>query len=352
MSIIYLFGCSNIETNIDHSNTIAFDNITYIEKFPKKVYLTEGEDINLDIVGVKEIYTIDSMLVVRTQEKNGAWSFYSINNHRLLGSFINIGKANNEFIFAPLLGTQSYYVDKNSDHICILHKFANSTLKFNISQSLRDNKLAIEVMSKISRPNVFSYQYINDSTYYMRHLSNDERYQNREFVVSGESYIPDHIKLLNKSKVGERCDFNIISSISQYNHHNNILIEAPISLNTLNLYNVNGTFSKTICLGKELMSISKCESRPIEKMLYTFEKVRHYDTFFSVLYLGITRLEYEERQTRPLSESTIYVFDYKGEPLCEICVGYDIESYCFSQNGQHIYILNKAEEIYRYNIKF
>lgn len=180
------------------------------------------------------------------------------------------------------------------------------------------------------------------------HASSQERY----LLVNGKRKVVPSMETLNKAKIPVKGDgylFNILSSFVAYDANRDLVVEASIMLNTINVYSLGGTFEKTICLGKSLDNISDMCHAGLLGLKETFVRLRLYDDFFVVMYSGGKQIRMDDSN---LPAPRIYIFDWECNPLAELKLPerasvFDIDL----QNGE-LYTLDRSEEIIRkYDIK-
>ena len=90
-------------------------------------------------------------------------------------------------------------------------------------------------------------------------------------------------------------------------------MEAPTLLNHINLYAPDGSFARTICVGKRLDKTKEIQAREYGERIRTYMHLLAYPDFFGALYFGATEKEFES-ETGKISP-VIQLFDWDGEPL-------------------------------------
>ncbi len=127
------------------------------------------------------------------------------------------------------------------------------------------------------------------------------------------------------------------------------MVEIPIGLNYINIYSLDGSFGRTICIGKELFNIGKIQDLNRVKRVYTFSDIRLFDDFFGVVHVDEERINYfGERKKTP----RILFFDWDGNPLAELVSDHHITSFDIDFTRGELYTLDLySDEFYKYDIK-
>ena len=108
----------------------------------------------------------------------------------------------------------------------------------------------------------------------------------------------------------------------------------------------DGSFGKTVNLGRRLSDIDKLQELEAADRPYTFATARLYDDFFSVLYLGETDGSYQMGRTQM---PHIYCFDYEGNPLVDILLDEQITGFDFDFDNGQLYIFDQiTDRMWRY----
>jgi hypothetical protein len=136
---------------------------------------------------------------------------------------------------------------------------------------------------------------------------------------------------------------------TKYNDKNGRIVEAPIGLNYINIYSLDGSFAKTICMDKELNNITNIQNTEETDRIYTFANLRVYDDFFGVVYINEDELTY---QTGRKKLPSILLFDWDGNPFVELKLDHHIQSFDIDLLTGELYTLDRDfEEFYKYDIK-
>lgn len=122
-----------------------------------------------------------------------------------------------------------------------------------------------------------------------------------------------------------------------------MILEAPICLNTLNIYNVDGSIKQSVCYGKQRWSIQDVLRKSRNDRCYTFENPRIYDDYCAVLWLGDTRHSYFNGKR---NKASILVFSLDGEGLAKFDFDFMITNFEIDTHGHHLYVRDEEGNIY------
>jgi len=150
------------------------------------------------------------------------------------------------------------------------------------------------------------------------------------FSKGKEHGVSESINQLNEFHLEKDQREAILSSFMRYNQKNNRIIQVPLFLNYFNIFNIDGSFCKTVCLGNQIMEIdSEIKSLPNN----FFYDVRTYEKFFVVMceidgqrslrffsYDGkpLYNLEYNASATRfdiDMQNNILYLLDYENDTV-------------------------------------
>lgn len=163
---------------------------------------------------------------------------------------------------------------------------------------------------------------------YERSLQND----------SGSKEIPQNLSLLNKAAIQTEQDgvlVNVLSVLYGYNRWCGRMVEASLYLNTIHIYDLDGAFAKTICLGRRLTNYLSVEKR-FKALGYseeTFLILKMYKDFFAVL---------------QGDGKSVCLFDMNGEFLQVFHLPYKATTFDFDVFTGLLYTLNSEKEEIRF----
>jgi len=330
---------------------MILDKVEYVKDFPIEMNLTDAQETGFDILGLLSFQITDSVMFVSRNAREGFWQFYSMNDRHLIGEMLNIGQGPNEFIF-PLYDPNSItFVEDGSKLYSIFHDMVHKYVyRLDITSTLQTKELDMQVISKDFGNNVFVLQAIDEKTFLCREMTGGNTRQERYLMSDGEKIVPVVLEKLNRAAVLEKTDdgisFNVISAAIR--KHGDIIIEAPIYLNYLNLYTLDGSISMTVCIDDRLSSISYLTTEGFFDRKQTFTWLRAFDDFFGVIYTNLTM---KEEELGSVQTSQVMLFDYNGRPLALLNVDKPLSLFDIDFKEGALYAFcRKTDEFVKYDI--
>ena len=328
---------------------MTLDEIQYVNTFPQTFVLDDEIEVDPDIIGIKDFYIYDSLLVFATTDKEGYWSFVSLPDYHFLGKFLTGGQGPYEFFNFPYVGESKFFKEKGDLFAAIYHFERGKLYKMNISESIKNNQLNIYTINGSLPPTFFNFVIMDSITFLCREISNNETQQIRYMLTNGEKTTPTHFEKLNLAKIREGKDFNILSTITKHNSNKNLIVEMPVGLNYINMYSPDGSFSKTICVGNQLDHIGEIQYKRNWERIYTFGDLRLFPDFWGVVYINEEYKTYlSERDRHP----DILLFDWDGKPLAKLVLNEFITSFDIDFINGYLYTLDAKTDVFcKYDIR-
>lgn len=344
--ISLLTGCHF--SNSDTTGCQRLDEVRYIKEFPQSFSLTNDESVGLEVIGMKDLCIYDSLLIITTGDKKGMWSFFSLSNYDLLGKFLSRGKGPSEFIQSPYVSHQFLFKEKDQLYAVIQDFQIGKIYKMNIDESLKTQNLQMSLITESIPSFLFNFVYIDSVTYYCVEVADKQCSQIRYMLRDGEKMIPETFEKLNRIKLERGENMNILSTSTKRNAEGDKIVEMPIGLNQINLYAIDGSFAKTICVGDRLDNIADVENTNRWSRKYTYGHLRTYPGFFAALYINEEEKIYQMGRVKL---PVIQCFDWNGEPIAELKLNRQITSFDIDFVKGYLYTLDSlTDEFYKYDI--
>ncbi|ATA75891.1 MULTISPECIES: BF3164 family lipoprotein [Capnocytophaga] len=352
--IIYLYLCFfsliSCKEETLSNEYMSFDEVQYVENFPKSRSLIKEKMVDFGVLGVNRFRIVDSLLFLSTNDSDALWKLVSLPKQKVLGAFLKKGQGPNDFPMAPNLCTQTWISNQNNEWIAHIYDFNRGKLcKLNISQVLA-NKTEELIISELDLPqSLFNVQMLDETHFFCKTLNNEATSQERFMFRQNNKRIPPPLAKLNEAHVRRGEDTNILSTLVKYDHEKDILVEMPLGLNYINMYSLqNDTIAKTICLGKEMNSITSIQNTFRWNRMYTFCDVRSFKNFFGVMFINEKEKNY---QTNRENLPTIFLFDWEGNPLIELKLDHLATSFDIDFTNNKLYTLDSlSDEMFVYDI--
>lgn len=344
--IVLLFVIDGCRRNT--ASVMVFDDIEYVRSFPETLSLPEGDEVRIDKIGIQDLRLYDTLMLVSSKDADGFVSVFGLTGLKELGKMFYRGNGPGELLSPPFFSMMQI-VHRDSLDVALLNDGRGHLLGWDIRESCDDPDI---VIFKDSIPmDAFYSLYINDSTFLCRVINGDERGQTRFLDVGGEKKTTPPMETLNKASIpgpGEGYFFNIMSSLSGYNYQNGVVVEASLMLNTINMYTLDGSFEKTVCIGKKVDNIDDVYRSGFRGMKDTFICLRMYEDFFAVMYSGGRMFGLGPSGT---ARPKIYLFDWSGSPISEIVLPARAHCFDFDMKNNMLYALDREDEtVYAYNM--
>ena len=332
------------------SDYMCFDYIKYIDKCPQSIRLKFGKKIDLGMIGCRDLFIYDSLMIISTSNSNGFWSFFSLPNLEHKGDFLLKGNGPNEFVTPPWVGQASFRLENGQTNIYISDNQKGRLLRMHMDKTFDLNELSITNKCDTLPPLLFNFVYIDSTTYLCRTIAATQAKQERFLLKDGHRERPECLEYLNRAHVTPNSgNYNILSAIIKYSQHNNMVVEMPVGLNYLNMYTLDGSVTRTLCIGRELYNIDELQNMDHWERPYTFANLKLYDTFWGVLYIGETNKSF---QTKRKNNPKIYLFDWQGQPKIELQLPHYATTFDIDVRNGILYTIDHVtENVYCYEIK-
>jgi len=335
---------------------MTFDEVVFIctSDFPKSYTLTEGTAIGLDVIDVIGIRGIhihnDSLLFLSTIHRDSLWVVVQLPSYDILGSFLTIGQGPYEFLHTPWVSSNTRIFEVDDEIFANIYDFGRARMmQVNISKTLKADRLYMSVLESSFPRGIFSIIDLGHNKFFYRQVNNDATAQLRFIRYNDSISTPPVLESLNRAKIDPREDINILSVMTKMNPHNNRFIEMPVSLNYFNIYDLDGSFAKTICIGNRLDNIGRIQSQRFRDRRQTFKDIRVFEDFFGIVLIDETT---KTMQTVRRSLPSILLFDWEGNPLAKLQLPRFITSFDIDFRNGSLYTFDyHTDEFYRYNIR-
>lgn len=319
------------------------DDIISLENFDRDVLLKQ-KDGNRIVSHHGSSFRIFGDTLIETLKKDGWLWHVSINHDSISFAMLRQGNGHNEFGSAPNVGYATFFTE-NGTLMCRARDFKRGNI-YRYKIAADEDSMNMTKVGELP-PNLFNAVCISDSVAICQILESSVR-QPRKICKSGEFQDIDLFKTLNDASIREDEDFNILSTVMAYNSNNGMIVEAPIMLNTLLIYDKDCTKGTTICYGNKPMTIEDVMDTDRALQLYTFENPRAYDKLAAVLWIGKSKSDFFNRGRE---DSAVLFFDYTGHSVAKYSFDFPVTHFDFDETQNKLYV--RAEdnnEIYCFDI--
>lgn len=346
--VLLLISCS--DNVITSDKYMVLDDVEYINTFPKTYKLSDRINPKIDIIGINDFCVLDSMIAFSTKGGDFLWTFISLPDYTSLGNFLTMGDGPFEFIQIPRVSFKTSFYREKGQLFAGIYDFQKGKLfKMNVDASLDSSTLQISMLKDSLPPFLFSFVMIDSLHYFCKEV-NIEQTQQIRYVIdgSGKRTISSVMQRLNQIQIKENEDINIISAITKMNTENATIVEMPIGLNYINMYSLDGSLCKTICVGDELDNIKDIENKVRWDRVYTYADLRLFDDFWGVVFVDEDMKTYQMGRKKLPS---ILLFNWGGKPLAELKLSHFITSFDIDFAAGNLYTFDvHSDEFFKYDI--
>lgn len=327
---------------------MVFDNVEYVTEFPKSFNLSNKTVPDIDVIGITNFTVYDSNIIFSTKRKDSLWFVFSLPDYYYRGSFLSNGNGPFEFVQSPRVNAGKLFKENEELFVGIYDFQKGRVFKLNIDRTLNEKKLTISVLNDSLPAFLFNFMIIENDKYFCKEVNNNHTQQIRYILENNKRTTPVVLEKLNQASINEGEDINILSTMTNMNYDNGIIVEMPIGLNYINMYSLDGDFSKTVCISDKLDNIEKIQNKDRWDRIYTFADLRIFENFWGVIQID------EEEKTYQMGRKKlpkIYIFDWQGKPLAELKLDHFITSFDIDLKNGVLYTFDvHSDELYKYDI--
>ena len=344
-------GCSDVQQMKKDRRYMTTPNISYVDEFPKTISLTNPTEYNSQLLGVRHFRIKGHYLIAGTGDKQNIFKVVDLDSDKVVGGMFNIGKSKEELAFPPFFGNGCSFYEKNDSlYADVFDNIRGRMLTVNVDESVKAHKLSLKAETPGLDNNVVVALKADGSRYLIRSVSDDQKKCNRSLrnLATGAQETLSVFDNLNEASLKGDADNNLLScgfAVSD----NGFVAEAPVNLNYINVYRLDGSFAKTVCIGKALDDIDELSRKDMGSRNYMFSDVRTFDNFFGVIHANQT---WGDLMAGKECKPSVLLFSYSGEPIAEVKL--DVAAACFDIDTRHgmLYVLDSMTgNLMRYDIK-
>ena len=318
-----LCACNNGE---DSTSILGVADPIYVESFEQKETLSPDSLFESDIY-YEDFAICDSFVFTGS----GAWDVRSLPEWKSLKKIFANGHAYGEFVQFPKV-YKSSFVHENNDLYTIVYDLGNGNVyKTNITKTLELDTLYIEEVKHKSKKWLDRYLYINSNEFVTRENTHEMCPKKLTHFVENEIVPNKQFEKLNEIEVNSE-DFNVISALESYNSKNNVIVQAYVFFNIINIIPLDDKEKAiTLCYGNKGIPMDDILTA-IERKDFFYE-VKTYEDFFAVLCL------------KDVKTPTVQFYDYEGRPIKEYVLSKPATSFDVDCIHNHLYTHNEEDGV-------
>ena len=343
-------------------NSLAFEDVVYVEDgYPVTWELTEGDTMDLPVLGVSDFVVKDSLLIVSNNDNAGRVTVLSLDGTTVYGKFLRIGRGPGEIVSFNGVSSVQFSHKENGHLTASWTDYAGNLMEWDVTASLESGQTEVTSRSLELQdsPWLLDAVPLEGQEYLIVHAGADRNSINRFILTSGgERRTTPQLNRLNSATVKAEPEsgsgsvvgsgnmvsfsvpgFNLISGSYAYDISRGLIVEAERTLNTMNIFSADGTYARTVCIfGDRVDNVSSAEHDSDARLAL---RPKTFPDFISVLHW------YRE----PEVKQYVRLFSYDGEPLAEIPLPRGAIFYDFDIPGCCLYVLVSDQEfLIRYDI--
>ncbi|MCR5463123.1 MAG: TolB-like 6-bladed beta-propeller domain-containing protein [Bacteroidales bacterium] len=326
--------------------TLTLDNVEYVNVKSKKGVVLEvvsNEPVDFDIMGVVDVKVWKDWLLFATMKNSGYISIFDKGTSKPLGKFLANGNGPGELSETVSFGEISFDGD-----IAAINDSKGELIYWDIKTSCETgNTVCLDSISK-----VIGAGYLTSIVPVMDNALACVRVvkfgQERFLYKGGEMIVTPTQQKLNdvKLSVNDGFRFNMLFGFAAYNKDLKRMAEVSTMLNTIQIYGLDDSFAKTVCIGKRPDDVSYIEKMPLADLPVSFQSLKSFEFGFGLLYCGTTMLD---SQTTRLVRPDILVFDWDGKLIMRYEVPVWITAFDVDWDSRIVYGVDfNEDQIYKF----
>lgn len=324
---VTLCGCSSRNISL-----AVFENVKSVREFPCSSTLENGEDLNFVPAGALDIAIIGDTIIFSVPSEKFIYA-YDIADGTCLGSFLRKGNGPYEFLHPPFM--QDLVI---SDGIVGIYDPEGHFYDFDLEQSINQSvPKVIKDIEKLPRELKSCFR-IDDSSYYCRRLRSDEKGQQRFLWSRGNETYNSSIEALNEILLegkGDGYRHNLLSSIAAYDKKKDIVVEASMYQDVINIYSLRKEFELSIVTGDNINTIEELSTLPYGDFKDVYMDLRLYDDCFVCLRAG----------------NCLQFFDWCGTPLKQLLLPESATAFDVDRDNGFLFTYDiETERLLRYSL--
>lgn len=246
---LLLWSCA--EKPSEGPDYMILDEIVYVDEFPKTFQLEPPVRVDVPVVGATKFMILDSLAVFSTNNPDGWWAFFSFPDFEPQGSYIKKGNGPIDFLYSPWVGTKNSFYEKDGELFAVIYDQAKGIVfEMNVGETLAQKQLSMRPIKDLLPTYLFDFTMVDSTTFFCREISHNDTKLERFILQNGSKSVPGILNKLNEAAIMKGEDYNLLGTMTKYNAKTGRFIEMPTDLNYVNIYSLDGSFAKTICVGK------------------------------------------------------------------------------------------------------
>lgn len=326
----------------DVSGCCVLDNVEYVTDFPKNRTLNNPEYIPMDLAGVRDIKVGEDALYLSfmpTESDPNTIHVLDKNQFQIQSSFLAKGNGPGEVLNTPYFSGIIFHEEGS-----LIGSLAGNSkmLSVDFTESGKTGRTVLSSSCDMPKGFVMNNILLKDGS--ILYTTTDKKFSRIERILQKDDdrVSSSPLDKLNSASIKTENDgflFNILGTMFGYNYELDRIMEASIYLNCIHLYNIEGSYEKSVCIGNRVTKIDEVESLGVNEMKQRTMTIRTYKDFFALAFINDD------------DSIDILRFDWDGRPLERISTGSTFNSFDFDSKEGYLYLLNRdVDSLVRYKI--
>jgi len=340
--LLLLFGCRESPKNI------------FLDLRPKlltfeKSYTIVGQHVPVDNFGGTNVFVVDTLLLFPTSQLDTLYSIVSANTYRHLGNYVSKGNGPNEFLKA--LAPISVYKKKSDLFVSLYDYHKKDLIGWNLTGTVSEQTPVFEQVTKFNSlagtHAIYRVHPLDGEAFFLDYLDIDGLNQHYAvYHIPSEKIVDDKAGLI--SGITELGNSYLLATSTSFSLANRKYVSAMVFIDQLNIYDLARPEegSKALTIHKKRIGMKEVERTPMPEKMEYYVDVRSDSSFIYALYANQNRKDWAVNET----PAVIQVFDWDGNPICELKTKEKIVQFDVDENRRKLYGLTIEEDLYVYDL--
>ncbi len=322
---------------------MTFDSISYVYDFPKTLFIAEGQQVGEEIIGLLNFAIEGDLLITSVRGNKDLLQVSRLPDMQPYGNFLSIGQGPKE-VSSTLSANDLRFEFTEMDTSALIYDFQRGRLlRLDMDESVRLRRDSVRAVDENVSPFLFDFLVLDSAFYFVRKPENRDQALNRSLDSAGVSTTRDVLEQLNQSQISNSLNIAVIASMTQVQPGKETIVEMYFQLNYFNLYALDGSLKKTICLESQPDNLRAVEALEPMDRKYRFSDLRVFEDYFALLHLNEVESDFAtERKSKP----EILFFDWEGKPLAKIVSEDFFTSFDIDETHQVLYTFDLETDVF------
>ena len=271
-----------------------------------------------EIIGIYDIRSDDNYIVAAGfTSEDKLVRVYSADDFSELGRFINKGRHLKELRYSAFTGGNALFINKDG-HVIAIFECDGVFRQLDITESLAQGREVITIVQvRGTTEDVYNAHLEGDLFLLRTNTYENERTRMLRSFRDGNTTVIDvaPAKRLDQDYIQYTQDTWRLFTKICYNPRLKRVVEAPVKMNVMNIYSLDGTFQRSLSHEKKKVRLSQIEKENSYSLKSFFGTSDCSDSCFALVYHNAPQCDIDNQAT---DRQRIQIFDWDGNPLAEI----------------------------------